>query len=199
MRCRRVLARMILSLLFLGFATQSAVMQEEVVPSGPVDSELQDILIEVPKLRIGTEIGNRVMVETNQLLDPAGDRLGFSGRPVDIAINPKGDMLAILFRGPNETSVISLCTTAGVFVKTLHLPSGKPSFLGLSFSPDGAWIAASGSRGISVCSVGGSERTLIRLPNNELPSGLAFDSGGQILYAALNANGLITAGRAPVK
>ena len=187
MTCRRVLARMILSMLFLGFAAKSAVTQEVILPSGPVEGELEDILIQVPKLRIGAEIGNRVMVETNQLLDPAGARLGFSGRPVDIAVNPKGDLLAILLRGPNETSVISLCTTAGVFVRTLLLPSGKPSFLGLSFSPDGAWIAASGSRGISLCSVDGTEKTLLRLPNNALPSGIAFDSGGRVLYVALNA------------
>jgi hypothetical protein len=44
----------------------------------------------------GEQYFNETLVPTNQLLNPAGRRLRFSGRPVDIAVSPRGNDLAVL-------------------------------------------------------------------------------------------------------
>src|SRR4051794_35765238 len=51
------------------------------------------------QMQVGTMYDNRVLVTTNQLLNPAGRRIAFPGRPLEIAINSRGDRLAVLLSG----------------------------------------------------------------------------------------------------
>ncbi len=137
------------------------------------------------RMIVGTRYGRRVLVPSNQLLDPAGQRIEFPGRPVDLALSPDGGMLAVLL-----PSGIQIFSPEGQ--KLRFIPAATASIAGLTFTPDGERIAAStlGSRGVhsvTLADVKGSGATSqLRMPRNAEPTGLAFDPAGKYLYVALN-------------
>lgn len=133
---------------------------------------------------VGVRYGNRVLVPSNQLLDPAGERLEFAGRPVDMALSPSGDVLAVLL--PQGIQVL---TPDGQLLRTIS--TGTTSLPGLAFTPDGEWLVAS-TLAFSLGSVaigdvkGIHGREYMRAPANSVPAGLVFDGKGDNLYVALS-------------
>lgn len=81
---------------------------------------------------VGADSNGTVLVPTNQLLQPAGDRIQMPGRPLDLALSPGGDLVAI--RLPNA---LRLYSSSGAFVRSIGLSAA--SFLGLTFMPGGDW------------------------------------------------------------
>ena len=136
-------------------------------------------------MTVGEEYFNETLVPTNQLLNPAGRRLRFSGRPVDIAMSPRGNDLAVLM--PNSVRIYSNNRRNSPPVRTL-----QASFMGLAFTPDGksvvaSQIGANGRQFIAIVDVKGVLPVeYIELARNCLPAGLVFDPAGEYLYVALN-------------
>lgn len=137
------------------------------------------------QMQVGTRYGNRVLVPSNQLLDPAGQRVEFGGRPVDMALSPDGSALAVLL--PNGIQIFS---PEG---RKLHfIPAARASIAGISFTPDGQWVVASvigadGSASVAIGDVKGVYGwELMKAPSNSTPTGLVFDATGANLYVALS-------------
>ena len=141
---------------------------------------------------VGTRYGRRVLVPSNQLLDPAGQRIEFSGRPVDIALSPDGKTLAVLL-----PSGIQLFSPEGQ--KLRFMPAATASIAGLAFSPDGDRVAASilGARGAHTIAMADLKEAagvrLLSMPRSSVPTGLVFHPTRAFLYVALNR--LNTVGR----
>ena len=134
---------------------------------------------------VGVRYGNQVLVPSNQLLNPSGKRVEFAGRPVDIALSPNGEMLAVLL--PNALSVY---TQSGELIHTAPLKTA--SFTGLAFTPDGGWVVASqaGAGGNHFVAIADAKGQIgvdyMTVPQSSVPAGMAFDRIGANLYVALN-------------
>ena len=130
---------------------------------------------------VGTRYGDRVLVPSNQVLNPAGRRIEFSQRPVDLALSPQGDLLAVLL--PRS---IRIFTAEGQSLRTIRT-SADSSFLGLTFTADGQRLVVSQSESVSVVPVSGATGAVtIPSPAKSSPAGLALDRTGTVLYVALN-------------
>jgi DNA-binding beta-propeller fold protein YncE len=139
------------------------------------------------QMQVGTLYENRVLVPTNQLVNPAGRRISFPGRPLDIAINPRGDLVAVFLSGS-----VRLYSPSGEFVRSIGV---GPSAGGIAFQPDGSrlWISempAAGHR-ITAFNISGSLVKSIPLPANSGPAGMAIDPAGKFAYVALNLTNLL--------
>ncbi|MGH9783119.1 MAG: YncE family protein, partial [Terriglobia bacterium] len=135
---------------------------------------------------VGVPYGNEILVPSNQLLAPAGQRVQFRGRPVDLALSPTGNTVAVLL--PN---LVQLFSPSGELLRSIRLRIA--SLGGLAFTPDGAWVASSQANGAeggdSIALADVSDTVGVRylpLPLNSVPAGLASDASGENLYVALN-------------
>ena len=134
---------------------------------------------------VGTRYGNQVLVPSNQLLNPAGERIEFPGRPVDIALSPNKDVLAVLL-----PTTVRFFTASGEPLRTVRLQIA--SFAGLAFTPDGIWIVSSqlgpgGNHSIAMADVKGEYGVAyMPVPRNSAPTGIALDRAGANIYVALN-------------
>jgi YVTN family beta-propeller protein len=93
----------------------------------------------VGKEQVGPSSDGRIVVPTNQVLQPAGKQVMFPGRPNDIALSPDGRYLAVLSR--NEVLTINVET--GAIVSTAKI--GGASYKGIVFTPDGQQLLVSTS------------------------------------------------------
>lgn len=118
-----------------------------------------------------------------------GSRLEFPGRVVDIAVSRDAKRLAVLL--PNSVRVLS--TDNGSVIRSVS--AGTPSFSGIAFSPDGAWVAASqldaASYGLILAETSGSNLRRIPLPPASVPAGLAYSPDGSSIYVLLNRSNRI--------
>ena len=131
--------------------------------------------------RIGARYPDGIIVPSGQLLAPAGKRIEYPGRPLDIAVAPDQSTLAVLFFGRG----VLLLTPSGEQIKQFTLPA-PTAYGGVVFTPDGKSIAATYKDGISIMPVVAGGRSMqVGMPANSTPSGLAFDGSGN-LYVALN-------------
>jgi YVTN family beta-propeller protein len=141
------------------------------------------------QMQVGLAYGNRVLVTTNQVVDPAGRRVQFAGRPMDLAVSPAGDRVAVLLSGS-----LRIFTPSGQAVRTIPV---NPSAGGMAFRPDGARILisqlkANGEQGIAVVDpAAAAAPAWIPLPANSAPAGIAIDSAGSFAYVALNRANLL--------
>jgi DNA-binding beta-propeller fold protein YncE len=136
------------------------------------------------QMQVGAMYGNRVLVTTNQLLNPAGRRVTFPGRPLDIAISPRGDLVAVLLNGS-----VQLFGTAGAPVRSVGGISATTG--GIAFQPDGSqfWISeVSGAalNRIRAITIAGSSGKIYSFANSTGPVGIAIDRAGRFAYVALN-------------
>jgi YVTN family beta-propeller protein len=73
-------------------------------------------------LAVGRQLDGRIVVPTNQVLRPAGQRLTFPGRPVDLALTADGRTLVV----KNMHSLVFIDVAAARITQTLELPWKKP-------------------------------------------------------------------------
>lgn len=83
------------------------------IPSGlPAD--------ERESLRVGRQSDGRIVVPTNQILEPAGRQVEFPGRPVDLALIDEGRTLVV----KNLKDLVLIDTASGEVKQTLASPAG---------------------------------------------------------------------------
>ncbi|UCH35555.1 MAG: beta-propeller fold lactonase family protein [Armatimonadota bacterium] len=142
---------------------------------------------------VGRQGDGRIVVPTNQVLDPAGFQVEFPGRPTDLALSPDGSLLAAL----NSNALVLIRVSDRAIMQTLPVPKGGHTFVGIVWAADGGAIFTSGTQG-AVHRVVIEERVArfgepIVLPGpggqgNPLPGGLALSQDGATLYVCLNRN-----------
>src|SRR5262245_66072131 len=72
------------------------------------------------RLAVGLQSDGRVVVPTNQVLQPAGRQVLFPGRPVDLALIDEGRTLVV----KNIKSLVFIDTATGKVRQTLASPVG---------------------------------------------------------------------------
>jgi YVTN family beta-propeller protein len=97
------------------------------------------------RLKVGLQADGRIVVPTNQILQPAGTQATFPGRPVDLVAIDDGRTLAV----KNMRDLVFLNASTGTVVKTLALPAagkglaGAFSAVGLVASDDRIYVSDS--------------------------------------------------------
>src|SRR5262245_27745862 len=73
------------------------------------------------RLNVGVQPDGRIVVPTNQILNPAGKQIAFPGRPVDLAFAESGKTVVV----KNLRDLVFLDATTGEIKQTLVLPRNK--------------------------------------------------------------------------
>jgi len=139
--------------------------------------------------RPGRQPGGAWLIPTNQLLLPARRMQPVRGRPVDIALDPRGRSLAVL----NMDTVEFYGLTAGDLLAAVK--SRPTSYSGIAFAPDGSELWASeakedGRESLLILTL--NERGLpesrdrIELEGHPVPVGIAFPEDGSKAFVALS-------------
>src|SRR5215213_4027854 len=75
---------------------------------------------EQQRLKIGLQADGRIVVPTNQVLEPAGKQVMFPGRPVDLALVDEGRTLVV----KNLKDLVFVDLATGDVTQTLVSPAG---------------------------------------------------------------------------
>lgn len=126
------------------------------------------------QLKVGLQPDGRILVPTNQILQPAGRQVTFAGRPVDLLAIEDGKLLV----AKNMTSLVFIDPLSGVIQQTLALPEGTK--LASAFSAVG--LAAAGDR-IFATDSQGAVRIAQRFPDG------TYDWSGHFALKAPTAGG----------
>lgn len=140
-------------------------------------------------IAIGKQPGGFYLLPTNQLLRPWGEQAAIKGRPVDIAIDSRKHLLAIL----NMRSVLLMDAATGT--QLAEVKSKATSYVGIAFRPGDreVWASETSSKGpdqILIAQISetgqlqGTEH--ITLAGHAIPCGIAFSDDGATAYVALS-------------
>lgn len=140
---------------------------------------------------VGRQPDGSILVPTNQLLQPAGFQIQFSGRPVDLALSPDGKWLAVL----NINSLDLFRVKDRSKIQSLKIKKGG-SFNGITFSADGKKIYVSQARDFVMVAELGKDNVLnwidqIKFPKpkvggHPVPGGMLLDETNNRLLVTLN-------------
>ncbi|HEV3116709.1 MAG TPA: hypothetical protein VGY58_06625, partial [Gemmataceae bacterium] len=91
----------------------------------------------------GAQAGGAILLHNQWSIQPAGKQLELGDFPVNIAIHPSGQWLAVLHAGygEHEIAIVDLNRQKQTIRSRVHLDQ---TFYGLCFSPDGKQLFASG-------------------------------------------------------
>ena len=73
------------------------------------------------RLKVGLQPDGRIVVPTNQILQPAGKQVTFPGRPVDLVLTHGGKTLVV----KNMRNLVFIDVATGAIKQTLALPGGQ--------------------------------------------------------------------------
>ncbi len=93
------------------------------------------------RLKVGVQPDGRIVVPTNQVLQPAGTQVTFPGRPVDLLLIDGGRTLV----AKNMRDLVFIDPTTGAVKQTLPLPTGAAA-KGLATAFSAAGLVVSGTR-----------------------------------------------------
>jgi DNA-binding beta-propeller fold protein YncE len=139
------------------------------------------------------DVANRL--PTGRVLDPVGTVTEVGSMPLATTLSPDGRQILVLLNGYREQGVQVVDRASGTLLQTLVQPA---AFLGLSFSPDGKTLYASGGNQdvIYRYSWADGRATLAdslvlaakapRSSGTRYPGGLAPSADGRFLYVAEN-------------
>ncbi len=88
------------------------------------------------QLKIGVQPDGRILVPTNQILQPAGKQVTFPGRPVDLVLIDDGQTLV----AKNMRNLVFMDVSTGAIKQTLALPAAAKGLSG-AFSAVGLVVA----------------------------------------------------------
>lgn len=91
---------------------------------------------ERPPEQVGINDDGTIYVPTEQIIDAAGFQITFPGRPVDLALSPNEQILAV----KNRNDLILIDVETRRIRQSLSLPRGGHSVTGLLYSEDGSTI-----------------------------------------------------------
>ncbi len=177
--------RWIALLLFAGLAALPALAQED-------DDEaaaFPDILDYYDSANVGPQPDGRVVVATNQVLDPFGLQVQFPGRPNDCAFSPDGSLVAVADAWGGLVRFIDPAT--GEIRSQVKLPNEMPGYSGVTFSPDGQRLWVSGSRNVIFVLERNAEgayelKDPIDVGESVTPVGISLSADASRLYVCLN-------------
>jgi DNA-binding beta-propeller fold protein YncE len=137
----------------------------------------------------GVQPGGAILLPNQWSLRPAGRQRELGDFPVNLALHPGGRWLAVLHAGHGEHEIAVLDLRRERIVVRVPLDQ---TFYGLSFSPDGKQLFASGGEFEVVHAFDFQDGLLARhrvlgvVPEGEkfIVGGLAVDAAGKTLYAA---------------
>jgi DNA-binding beta-propeller fold protein YncE len=145
----------------------------------------------VERLLPGMQSSGEVRLPNQWSLRPVGYQAPLGDFPVNMALHPSGEWLAVLHAGygPHEVILFDLRPNAPRLVSRVGLPQ---TFYGVCFAPDGKTLLASGGESEIVYTYAFEDGLLSRprsvrvAPATQkfIPSGLALDASGRTLYAA---------------
>ena len=110
-----------------------------IIPASPGVADERD------RLKVGLQPDGRIVVPTNQILQPAGTQVTFPGRPVDLLAIENGKLLV----AKNMRDLVFIDPATGKIVQTLALPaaakglSGAFSAVGLIAADDRVFVTDS--------------------------------------------------------
>ncbi|MFO0842404.1 MAG: bifunctional YncE family protein/alkaline phosphatase family protein [Gemmataceae bacterium] len=144
-----------------------------------------------PRVLPGLQPAGEVLLPNQWSLRPAGKQLALGDFPVNLAVHPGGDYLAVLHAGYGPHEVVLVDLTRDKERVTCRVPV-EQAFTGLAWSPDGKTLFASGGEFEVVHAFSfddgllGKARRLEVAPGKEkfIVGGLATDAEGQTLYVA---------------
>lgn len=87
-------------------------------------------------LHVGVQADGRIVVPTNQILQPAGKQIAFPGRPVDLALANEGKTLVV----KNMKSLVFIDTASETIQQTLDSPTGF-SVVGLAVQNERVYVS----------------------------------------------------------
>ncbi len=142
---------------------------------------------------VGRQADGRIIVPTNQVLDPAGEQIEFPGRPFDFLLSPDERTLVVKV----HDSVLFVDVESRKVVRSI--PLKENSFHGIAGTKDLAKIFVSRSEeGIAVLQTANAEKSPIEkkisLPKKAgartgpVPGGLALAEDGRTLLATFSRN-----------
>ncbi|MBC7923581.1 MAG: hypothetical protein H7Z75_21095 [Ferruginibacter sp.] len=168
--------------------------------SNQQSSEPENRLAEAPdafpaQAQVGPQPDSTFVVATSQIIDPAGETVAFPGRPVDLALNAAGTVVAV----KNKNDLVFLRAATHQIQQTLPLPSGGFTFTGIAWSTNGEKVWTTDTKGYlrSAKATNGvfAWQDSIRLPGPQpadedgpYPGGLALDEKRGHIYVALSRN-----------
>ncbi len=139
----------------------------------------------------GVKPTGEVLLPNQWSLRPAGKHLPLGDFPVNLALHPKGRYLAVLHAGygTHEVAIVDLTAKKERITCRVPLPQ---TFYGLTFSPDGKRLFASGGEFevVHAFSFAGGllsrhrEIAVADLTEKFIVAGLATDAKGETLYVA---------------
>jgi YVTN family beta-propeller protein len=145
----------------------------------------------IEQQRVGPHERGSIVVPTGQLIRPAGETLGFAGRPVDMAISPDQRLLFL----KNAERLMLLDTATWKVVQNLSYGSSqRGSMHGLAVSADSAAVYVTTARnqlleGRRTSNGQWQWKHRISLGSKKLdPCGIALAADGRTAYVALSIN-----------
>ncbi|MBI2435442.1 MAG: bifunctional YncE family protein/alkaline phosphatase family protein, partial [Candidatus Hydrogenedentes bacterium] len=136
------------------------------------------------------------VVPTNQKIEPAGEQILYSGRPVALALHP--DAQRPLLAALDRKAVVLLDIDQHSVLQVVPLPDPGGSFCGLVWEASGAALwASSAERLVCRAEFDGSQLkpfvTKVELPGPKgsdasAPGGIALDMPAKLLYVTLSRN-----------
>lgn len=145
-------------------------------------------------LQVGIQPDGSILVPTNQLLRPAGFQVYFPGRPVDMALIPKEDLLVV----KNKSSLDLIRISDRTILQSLPFPASGSSFKGIYYSEskrnifvtdaeDKLLIANFDEKNIL------SWQSAVTLPKpviggSPVPGGICFDDAENTIFVTLSRN-----------
>ena len=141
----------------------------------------------VPDILVGQLPYGEQSVPSKQILEIAGGRLQFSGRPVDLALAPNGKTLFV----KNMSNLLVVDAASWTLSQTLSYPASGASMHGIAVSPDGSHVYITGSGNelydwqVTTNGVAAYSRT-IALPSGSDPCGIALSADGATAYVCLS-------------
>ena len=143
----------------------------------------------VPRTLPGMQAGGRILLPNQWSLRPAGKQLKVGDFPVNVALHPKEPFAAVLHAGYGDHEVVIIELKEFKVVSRVTIPQ---TFVGLTFSPDGTQVFASGGEKEVVHQFAFAKGYLsdhreIRIADIKekfVPAGLSLSKDGKSLYVA---------------
>ena len=149
----------------------------------------------VPGSAVPAGTDEQPRLPTGMRLDPAGRSFDVGSMPLAIALSPDGKSIVVLLNGWREQGIQVLDRGTGRVLQSIMQPA---AFLGLTFSPDGKWLYASGGNEDVVYRYSWSDghaslvdtivlaKKPVGKPGMSYPAGIGVSPDGKTLYVAEN-------------